>query len=95
MRQVPPDIGHVQCTIERNASGMNKFWPKYILKLSDGQVLLEAKKVAKSKTAYYRIEISSKKSTDEHYLGRLRADISNHQFVIFDSGVKEKEMHKG
>jgi len=34
-RPIPPELGHIQCTIERDKKGMNKFWPKYTLHLSD------------------------------------------------------------
>ena len=45
MTPVPPRIGQIQCTITRNKSGMNRFWPKYILSLSaTNQFLLTGKK---------------------------------------------------
>ena len=57
---VPENLGFVQCTIERNTSGFNKLWPKYTMTLSDDkQMMLEAKKLASSKTPHYRIELQS------------------------------------
>ena len=49
MAPLPPEIGMVQFTIERNKSGFNKINPKYILSLSDSDntplMMLESKKV--------------------------------------------------
>ena len=98
MRPIPPELGVIQCTIERNSSGMNKFWPKYILKLSGDiknvGLMLEAKKIAQSKTPHYRIVINtgiSKYSTkeEEDYLGRLRANHTKSEYHIFDSGARD------
>ena len=83
---------------------MNKFWPKYILKLS-GDVknvgmMLEAKKIANSKTPHYRIEIQTgfakySSKEDENYLGRLRANHTKSEYHLFDSGAKDqKEIDK-
>jgi len=60
MKPLPVEIGQLQCTIERNSSGFNKFWPKYTLMLSsNSSPMLSSKKLAKSKTSHYRIEIAN------------------------------------
>lgn len=56
--------------------------------------MLEAKKIAQSKTPHYRIVINtgiSKYSTkeEEDYLGRLRANHTKSEYHIFDSGAKD------
>ena len=94
----------MQCTIERNSTGMNKFWPKYTLKLSYGssqgeQMMLVASKLAKSKTPHYRIEIQSEsnkfsKNANDGYLGRLRSNIKGNMYFIFDNGCKPEEQKK-
>lgn len=104
MRPIPPELGIVQCTIIRNSSGMNKFWPKYTLKLSGDiknvGMMLEAKKIAQSKTPHYRIVINtgiSKYSSkeEEDYLGRLRSNHTKSEYHLYDSGAKDqKELDK-
>lgn len=61
MLPIPADVGPVQCTILRDKKGMNKFWPKYALHLSDPQrtMLLQSSKIKTSKTPHYRIEIKT------------------------------------
>jgi len=49
----------------------------------DHQMMLEAKKLASSKTPHYRIELQNKnittmeKNSEDNYLGRLRSNISS------------------
>ena len=60
MKPLPVDIGMLQCEIERNTSGFNKFWPKYTLSLTENRVdLLNSKKIANSKTSHYKINLSN------------------------------------
>ena len=66
MKPLPRDIGIVLCTIERNASGLNMFWPKFICKLADNTYhdknftsMLESKKVKGSKTPHYQINVQT------------------------------------
>jgi hypothetical protein len=45
MRPIPKEVGTVECTISRHKSGFNFLFPKYVLKLSEGErFLLSAKK---------------------------------------------------
>jgi hypothetical protein len=45
MRPIPKEVGTVECTISRNKSGLNFLFPKYVLKLSEGdKFLLSGKK---------------------------------------------------
>ena len=102
MKPIPPEIGQLQCDIERNTSGLNKFWPKYVLTLTDSKKeLLTSKKLANSKTSHYRIDLADdgqyRKPEEESqsYIGRLRATFSNHEFYIYDTGLKQGEMKPG
>jgi hypothetical protein len=84
-KPIPPEVGVIQCIIERDAAKWNKFFPKYTLILEENnKELLSAKKL-KSKTAHFRIEIvnSDEKymmNENSTYLGRLRASASLHDF---------------
>jgi len=54
MLPLPPRIGQIRCTIVRDKSGWNKFYPKYICKLSDSNKnLLVGKKKANNTTSNY------------------------------------------
>ena len=99
---VPENLGYIQCTIERNTSGFNKLWPKYTMVLSDDHtMMLEAKKLASSKTPHYRIELQSKnianmeKNSEDNYLGRLRSNISSQEFYVYDKGLKSTDLKPG
>ena len=103
MAPLPPEIGMVQCTIERNKSGFNKINPKYILSLSDSNntplMMLESKKI-QSKTTHLRVEINTgnqkyMSKQEENYIGRVRSNMNNSQFYIFDTGIKKNEVKAG
>jgi len=98
MKPIPRDVGLIQCTIERDKSGLNKVWPKYNLRMSSGStnLMLIATKL-KSKTPHYRIEMSdSRKKNNEEagYLGRLRSNLNGNMYYIFDNGLKEEDYIK-
>ena len=101
MKPLPPGIGMVQCEIERNQSGFNKFWPKYTLSLTSNRVeLLNCKKQANSKTPHYKINLSNsenkyKQKGEEEYIGRLRATFNNQEFYIFDKNPKASDIKPG
>lgn len=105
MAPLPPEIGMVQCTIERNKSGFNKINPKYILSIqscdleSTPLMMLESKKV-QSKTTHLRVEINTgnqkyMSKQEENYIGRVRSNMNNNQFYIFDTGIKKNEIKAG
>lgn len=100
LKPVPVEFGQLQCDIERNSHGMNKFWPKYTVSLGGNHIgLLSAKKLANSKTSHYRIELTDpnnkyQKADTEHYIGRVRANYSNHEFYIFDTGCNPADLKK-
>lgn len=105
MRPIPPELGVVQCTIERIKSGTSKLWPKYLLKFfgqeSKSITLLQASKIAQSKTPHYRIVIGSNKvkstiNIDEaDYLGKLRSNSKKTVYQLFDSGEKPSRDAEG
>ena len=62
--------------------------------------MLTSKKIAKSKTSHYRIEVTNDsqkyvKDADDVYLGRLRGTLSNQILYIFDKGLKESDIKLG
>lgn len=90
-------MSNIQCTIERHNSGMNKLFPKYVLKESNSnKILMRAEKIANSTTPHYKITIDKPgiNQTDEKgmdYVGRLRANFKSNQFYIFDTGVHPQD----
>ena len=100
MKPIPQVIGVLQFTIHRNASGMNKLFPKYTLKISDGlKTVIVASKISGSTTSHYKIiietdehkEIKNNSNDDEH-LGRLRANLKATQYYIYGNGKNPKEV---
>lgn len=61
--------------------------------------LLHSKKLANSKTSHFRIDLNADskytKSDEDAYLGRLRGTFSNHEYHIFDNGLKSTDMKPG
>jgi hypothetical protein len=58
MRPIPKEVGTLECTIHRNKSGFNMFYPKYTLTLSEGErFLLNAKKRSGNKTSNYMVTL--------------------------------------
>lgn len=97
MKPIPRAVGMIKCTIIRDTSGLNKFFPKYILKLSDGNKdMIIADKIANSATPHYKIVLEKKaeentKKIVEHRLGSLRANFGSTQFYLFGPGYNPKE----
>ena len=89
MDPLPARIGQVQCTITRHKSGMNRFWPKYILSLSQtNQFLLTGKKRSGNKTSNYMISMDQEKvgKKGSGYLGKVRSNFLGTEFSIYDTG---------
>lgn len=101
MKPIPPEIGQLQCDIDRQKSGLNKWWPRYDLSITGTKLLLlTSKKLANSKTSHYKIDLANtknkyKKLGEEPYLGRLRGTFDNHQYHLFDTGLKKSEIKPG
>jgi hypothetical protein len=77
MSPIPKEVGTVECSIVRNKSGFNIFYPKYQLKLSKGEnLLLSAKKKSGTKTSYYMVTIDhdNLKKKGKGFLGKVRAN---------------------
>jgi tubby-related protein 1 len=90
MLPIPPKIGQIRCTIMRDKSGWNKFYPKYIMKLSDNQKnLLTGKKRAHNATSNYQITLDESKLQKGHkgVLGKVRANFLGTEFYIYDDGL--------
>ena len=91
---IPRDCGVIQCTINRNKSGFNKFWPKYSMHLSDGnKFLLSAKKRAANKTSNYLISTDPENlnKNSASYLGKLRSNFLGTEFYIYNEGSAAKK----
>lgn len=76
-------------TIERDKSGLNRFFPKYTLTLSEGnKFLLCSKKQAGSATSSYMISMDQENPTKQNsgFLGRVKSNFLGTEFNIFDSG---------
>ena len=81
----------MRCTIVRDKSGWNKFYPKYILKLSEsGKSLLNGKKRANNATSNYAVSLDplgrAKPVKNNDVLGKVRANFLGTEFYIFDEG---------
>lgn len=78
------------CSVRRDSKGLKKkFYPKYLMHLSEGySFLLAGKKRAKSKTSNYLISMHQNELSTRSpgYLGKLRSNFLGTQFVIYDSG---------
>lgn len=96
MRPIPKEVGTVECTISRNKSGFNFLFPKYILKLSEGEkFLLSGKKRTGNKTSNYMVSIEQdSKKKGKGYLGKVRSNFMGTEFVIYDNGDNPKKKKK-
>ena len=81
----------VLCSIRRDSRGIKKrFYPKYLLHLSEGNTfLLAGKKRANSKTSNYLLSMNKDELSTHNpaYLGKLRSNFIGTQFVIYDTGL--------
>lgn len=80
----------VQCSIRREKSGFNRFFPKYFMHLSENHVfLLAGKKRPHNKTSNYLITMNQKELTVKSpaYLSKLRSNFLGTEFHIFDTGL--------
>lgn len=81
----------VLCSIRRDSRGIKKrFYPKYIMHLSEGYTfLLAGKKRANSQTSNYLISMNQDELSTRNpaYLGKLRSNFLGTQFVIYDTGL--------
>jgi len=81
----------VLCSIRRDSRGIKKrFYPKYLLHLSEGNTfLLAGKKRANSKTSNYLLSMNQDELSTHNpaYLGKLRSNFIGTQFVIYDTGL--------
>lgn len=94
MMPIPQSAGIIECTITRNKSGFNRFYPKYTLMLSEGEkFLLNGKKRGANKTANYMITLDQDnlKRKGKGFLGKLRANFLGTEFNIFDNGENPKK----
>jgi len=71
-------------------------FPKYILKLSEGEkFLLSGKKRSGNKTSNYMVSIEQdSKKKGKGYLGKVRSNFMGTEFVIYDNGDNPKKKKK-
>ena len=89
MNPVPPKIGQIKCTIIRHKGGLNRWWPKYTLQLSENnKFLLTGKKRSGNKTSNYLISLDQAKESknSQGYLGKVRSNFLGTEFYIYDNG---------
>jgi len=94
MKPLPALIGQIQCTIERNKSGLDRLFPKYILTLSQGnRYMLTGKKRTLNSTSNYMITIDQNKFAKDAngYLGKVRSNFLGTEFYIYDSKENPKK----
>ena len=81
----------------RDESGMNRFHPKFSLRLSSqNQLVMMAEKLLKTTTKHYKIKIAFDgdryvRMKESVYLGRLRGNITSTQFYLYDDGLNPKD----
>lgn len=100
MRPIPKEVGTVECTISWNKSGFNFLYPKYIMKLSEGdRFLLSGKKRSGNWTSNYMITLDTdSKKKGKGFLGKVWANFMGTQFEVYDDGDnpgKKKKSDKG
>ncbi|CAD8166311.1 unnamed protein product [Paramecium octaurelia] len=94
-----PKGGMIQCTIKRDRSGMNRFYPKYHLHISNGFLyLMSAKKRACNNTSNYIISMSREDlDKGNNFIGKVRSNFMGTEFVLYDAGLnpdKTKDQSK-
>jgi tubby and related proteins len=86
---VPKSAGIVQCSVERDKSGLGLFYPTYTVQLCDGnKFLMVAKKRQNNKTANYLISVDKRDASRDSasYVGKVRANFVGTEFTIYDDG---------
>jgi hypothetical protein len=54
LKPVPKGLGYIQCSISREATGLNKLFPKYLLRLTNANKdILRSDKIKNSVTGHY------------------------------------------
>lgn len=79
----------IECTIKRDRSGLNRFYPKYHCYISNGpQYLMSGKKRGQNKTSNYLIAYHKDvKKNSPYCLGKVRSNFMGTEFNIFDEGL--------
>ena len=98
MKPIPKSTGFLQCSIERNTTGINKFAPVFYLKLSVGYgnpVVMTGDKMGQSTTSHIRIHMGQGVTGPKHpNIGKLRANFSNTQYYIYGEDPQEGQDRK-
>ena len=78
----------------RHKNGLNRFWPKYTLSLSQtNQFLLTGKKRSGNTTSNYMISMDQEKVDKKSagFLGKVRSNFLGTEFSIFDNGCNPEK----
>mmetsp|Transcript_15688 Transcript_15688/g.39858 ORF Transcript_15688/g.39858 Transcript_15688/m.39858 type:complete len:488 (+) Transcript_15688:28-1491(+) len=86
----------VECRITRDRSGLNKFYPKYIVETEQGDFLMSSKKRTHNKTSNYLISMSKTEASkmSDSYLGKLRSNFLGSEFVAYGPGMNPEKLDK-
>lgn len=89
-KEPAPKIGLIECRIYREAVGVQKMFPKYILRLEQGQTLLFARKQKKHTSSSYLISLDAEdlSKSSSSFCGKLSSNFVGTEFSIFDGGKK-------
>ena len=79
----------LECTLRRDKSGFNRFYPEYTLYTSDGiKYLLSAKKRSGNATSNYLMSLDKNDlgSKGANFVGKVRSNWMGTEFSVFDAG---------
>lgn len=88
----------VQCTIQRDKSGMSRFHPKYHLYFSHGfKYLMSGRKRSFQKTSNYLIAADKQNMNKKSgfFMGKVRSNFLGTEFVLYDTGNNPKKSKGG
>ncbi len=87
---MPQSLKAVRCYIKRDKSGFSKkFYPKYLLYLSDSNhFVMAGQKMQIIRSAYYGVTMDQAKVDKKTpgYLGKVRSNLVGTEYSIFDQG---------
>lgn len=88
----------MECTLRRDKSGFNRFYPEYSVYTSEGiKYLFSAKKRSGNATSNYSISLNKNDlcSKGDDYYGKVRGNFVGTSFSIFDSGYNPEKPEPG
>lgn len=96
--RAPPQVGMIQCYVERDKSGFKKLHPEYYLYLDrpkeqkdkEQHFLLAGRKRKKNKTSNYLISMDKEDlhRNSGNFYGKVRSNFVGTEFTVYDKGEK-------